>query len=455
MRNDIRVTTQLPTGWLAVAIILTCGAIFVGIFNGLLGSYFDALVYGMLGLIIFTSISMKMAVAEDADWLPSMVAAGFLAKMAFATVRYLVLVYFYNGSGDAVGYHGSGHRTVEVWRSFEVPPEMGLGTAFLDGVTGLLYVPYAPTMFGGFILFSVLAFGGQLLMYAAFRRAGEPRFWKWYAIVLFFVPAITYWPASIGKESLIFLGLGLAAYGASVLLDSGRWSALLPLIAGLSLIGAIRAHIAALVIGSLAAAFAISKTTAGKMPSGRKFVLTTLIVGVSLVGVVFTAQSFNIDLDESAAADLDEFVGTVEDNTSKGGSEVSGGMVTNPLDFPEATLKVLFRPLPNEAHNIPAMASALESTLMLLIVLWRSPRIISNLRYIRSQPYVLMCLVMTIGFIIMFSSFLNLGLLARQRSQILPFFAVVIIQLGFSKFKKDTPPPLVPMNPTAPIDSRV
>jgi hypothetical protein len=53
-----------------------------------------------------------------------------------------------------------------------------------------------------------------------------------------------------------------------------------------------------------------------------------------------------------------------------------------------------------------------------------------------------MCIVMIFGFIIMFSSFLNLGLLARERSQILPFLAAVVIQLGWNfKGEDDQPEP--------------
>jgi hypothetical protein len=39
--------------------------------------------------------------------------------------------------------------------------------------------------------------------------------------------------------------------------------------------------------------------------------------------------------------------------------------------------------------------------------------------------------VFTMGFVIAFSSFNNFGLLARQRSQVMPFLLVVIISLGW------------------------
>jgi hypothetical protein len=155
------------------------------------------------------------------------------------------------------------------------------------------------------------------------------------------------------------------------------------------------------------------------------------------VGLWFAAGQVDINRDAGAAAGVDEFVDTIEGNTSKGGSEVSGGAVESPLDIPAATLRVLFRPLPLEAHNAPALASAIESAVILGLIVARLPWIVKNMLTIREQPYVLMCLVMVLGFVIMFSTFLNLGLLARQRSQILPFLAVVVIQLGWDSFARE------------------
>jgi hypothetical protein len=431
-------STAFPAPLTAAALLIGAVAIFVGLWNGYLTSYLDAVVIGLLGFALFMWIGTRMSTPADAKWLPAVVAAGFLVKLALSTGRYLVLVIYYNGSGDATGYHGSGYQLVDVWRSFEIPPEMGLGTSFVDGFTGLLYVPYLPTMIGGFFLYSSLAFAGQLLMYAAFRRSAEPQRLKWYAIALFFVPAVSYWPASIGKESLMFLGLGLAAYGAATMLDRGRTVAILALVAGLGLAGAIRSHVAALFIGSLVVAFVVAKANTGlRISASRRMVLTVVVMTTSLVGLWFAAGQFDINLDAGAAAGVDEFVDTIEGNTSKGGSEVSGGAVESPLDIPAATLRVLFRPLPLEAHNAPALASAIESAFILGLIVARLPWIVKNMLTIREQPYVLMCLVMVLGFVIMFSTFLNLGLLARQRSQILPFLAVVVIQLGWDSFARE------------------
>lgn len=435
---------RYPAGMLALAVALAVTAMIVGLFTGGLMTYLDAIIIALLGFLVMAKVGMKIARSRDVAWLPAMVAGGYIAKILYSTVRFGVLEIFYHGSGDAVGYHGSGIANAELWRSFQVPSGMDLsGTMFVDGISGLIYVPYVPTMIGGFFMFATIAFVGQLFMYAAFRASSKPRRLKWYAIVVFFLPAITYWPASIGKESLMFLGIGMAAYGSARVLNRGGIAPMAYIAAGLAFAGAIRPHVSATIIGSLALALLLAKGKTGLgMGSLQRWVAVVVIGAASLFGAYLTLKSFNISTvsPDALATDVGTFTETVGNATDGGDSAISGGFITSPLQFPGAALTVLFRPLIYEAHNATALASALECTTLLLIVLWRSPKIIRNLFRVRNDPYILMCIIMVFGFVVMFSSFLNLGLLARERSQILPFLAAVVIQLGWNFKEEDVEP---------------
>lgn len=429
---------RYPSGWVFAGAFVAVVVMLVGLFTGNLLSYFDAIVIAMIGLMVVSSIGRRMATPADADWLPGLMAAAYLAKITFSLARYLVMIVVYGGGGDAIGYHGSGKELVEYWRAFQLPPAIDVGTKFTDAIAGLIYVPYVPQMLGGFFLFATLAFFGQMLLYAAFRNSVNPRRLKWFFYPLFFLPAIGYWPASIGKESLMFLGIGMAAYGSSLFLSRGGVRPILIIGAGLGFAGAIRPHVSALMLGALAVTLVIAKSRTGLGLSPLMRWTAVLVVGAGSAFLVsFAASNFNIDLSGNVGAEVDEFVTNLEGNTTKGGSSVGGGAVSGPQEIPGAALRVLFRPLPYEAHNMQAMASALESSALLLILLWRSPKIIRNIRTVRRDPYVLFSLIMTFGFVIMFSPFLNLGLMARERSQVLPFLAVVVIQLGWDSVKKD------------------
>ena len=54
----------------------------------------------------------------------------------------------------------------------------------------------------------------------------------------------------------------------------------------------------------------------------------------------------------------------------------------------------------------------------------------------REKPYLMMCFFYTGGFIIGFSAILNLGLLARQRVQVMPLFFMLITGLAWDETKK-------------------
>lgn len=235
----------------------------------------------------------------------------------------------------------------------------------------------------------------------------------------------------------MILGLGMASFGVSRLVNRGALDSLLTIGAGLGIAGIIRPHVSAMVAFAATVALLLAKGEGVARFPGRRMLLLG-IVGAGLgVMILVAAANFNIDFSDSdVEGRLDEFVGTVENQTSGGGSGVEGGFIRSPLEVPEATLRVLFRPFPNEAHNPPALASSLEGTLMLLLVVWKLPAMLRRGMKIRRDPYILYCLIFTILFVFAFSSFLNLGLMARERSQVIPFLLAMLVALGFG------PPPV-------------
>jgi hypothetical protein len=155
------------------------------------------------------------------------------------------------------------------------------------------------------------------------------------------------------------------------------------------------------------------------------------VVAVTFAWGAF-ATDFGVSLEGSGdTADPSAFLENVQNQTAQGGSEVTGGVVTNPLDLPEAALKVIFRPLIYETTNIATAVSAVEGTLLLLLVIWKIPMMFRNRRMVRGNPLLLLSFFYTGGFIIAFSSILNLGILARQRVQVLPFLLALLVTLGW------------------------
>jgi hypothetical protein len=100
--------------------------------------------------------------------------------------------------------------------------------------------------------------------------------------------------------------------------------------------------------------------------------------------------------------------------------------VNSPIDLPLATATVLFRPLPFEASNNQMLLTSAEGVFLaaLCVVSWR--RLATIPRRVRSTPYVAFSLVFVLLFVWAFSSFGNFGILARQRTQMLPFLFVLL-----------------------------
>jgi len=307
------------------------------------------------------------------------------------------------------------------------------GTRFTAWVTGLLYAPYQPSFQGGFWIFALLAFIGQLFLYLAFRKAVRSQTWKRFAFFLFFWPTLVYWPSSIGKEALIMLFLGIGCWAAANLFQDYRlrW---LPLVgASAYLISLVRVHMAALLVGSLLLTVVLAKSR-GKFDTPLRRVVILLIGASALVPLAFgVGEKFDLDVAALSADNLDPLFAEVGDTTQQGGSSVSGGVIRSPLDIPAGVLKVLFRPLPVEADSLQMLASSAEGALLLGLLVWRFPHVLRNVRQIRRTPFLLFCFLYSGLFIWAWSAILNLGILARQRSLVIPFVLALIAVLGWTE----------------------
>ncbi|MGD2101275.1 MAG: hypothetical protein PVG83_03500 [Acidimicrobiia bacterium] len=390
-------------------------------------------VLALLLIVITYWIGTLIPIRSDQEWLPRLVMWGLMAKLAGTFLRYYMAIDLY-GTGDAFRYHSRGVAFASIWRSLSVPMSDagGQGTAFTEVVTGLVYAIYTPMMRGGFLMFAFIAFLGQLLFYAAFRPWLQGKALKRYAIAILFFPSIVFWPASIGKDALMMLFLGLATFGISRMLRRFEPMGLITAGLGLYLAAQVRPHVAIMLALAGALAFLLMRRGTANTGGAKRLVLLVIaVVGLTFAWGVF-ASDFDVSLEGGGdTADPGAFLESVQNQTAQGGSEVTGGVVSSPLDLPEATLKVIFRPLLNEATNVATAVSAVEGTALLLFVIWRIPTMLRNRRMIRGNPLLLLSFFYTGGFIIAFSSILNLGILARQRVQVLPFLLALLVTLGW------------------------
>jgi hypothetical protein len=401
---------------------------------------FEVVVFAIIFGVVFAWVGKAMVTKQDKKWLPGLVMWAFAAKMVGVVARWWMVAVLYGG-GDSIRYHDAGVAFANIWRSLSIPVSTtgGEGTAFTEVATGLIYAPYTPSYLGGFVLFAVLSFIGQLLFYAAFRPWSQPERLKTYAYAVFFLPSLVFWPSSIGKDALMVLFLGIAAYGASRLLHGYTFSSLLILGPGLYLAAQIRPHVAAILGLALMLALLLgSPPKKFERSPKRATVILFSIAGAALAVAAF-ASTFNVSVEGgSGTQDAGAFLEDVSEQTGQGGSEIEGAAVTSPARLPLAIITVLFRPLIHEGTSAQMLLCALEGTALLIFTIWKFPVMWRNKGLLRQKPYLLMCFFYTGGFIIAFSAFQNLGIMARQRVQVFPMLLALLVALTWEKAGEKT-----------------
>ena len=369
-------------------------------------------------------------------WLPKLLMFAFIAKIVASFARWGMVEFLYGGFGDSIAYHDAGVLHAPTWRSLMVPEIIGrsMGTRFVENVTALFYAPHIPHILGGFFMFASVAFLGQVLYYLAYRRVFGDRLLLGFGMAVFFFPTLLFWPSSIGKDALMTAFLGVAVYGAVRLFEAYQFRWLVVL--GLGLWGAsvIRSHVAALVGGALLIAVLVGRSTRGGIGVNvrRLMVLGAMLTGALLVLALFAETfglgtggdgPFAIDL---SLEDLDPVVSDVGRRTGQGGSAVAASDdALSPIALLGAFPRVMFAPYPWQAFNAQAMLAAIEGVAILGIFLWALPAIVRSVPSMRRHPALRFGLVYLIGFVAAFSTILNLGIMTRQRGQVMGVYLLL------------------------------
>jgi hypothetical protein len=95
--------------------------------------------------------------------------------------------------------------------------------------------------------------------------------------------------------------------------------------------------------------------------------------------------------------------------------------------FPRGIVRVLFQPFPWEIHNFNMGLAAAENLFILWFVLSHARRLRKFFRGMILKPYVLFSSTLACALLLFLSFMPNLGLLSRQRVQLLPFLFAPLV----------------------------
>jgi hypothetical protein len=385
---------------------------------------------GPLLFLLSLPVLARQARKEGDRKLFALLAAALFVKLLGAALRYYFVFDVYEGVSDVGRYHSAGVALAAGFRQgiFDSGLESTSGSFFIELFTGIVYTFTGPTMLGGFMVYSWLCFWGMYYSYKAFLVAVPDGDKKVYGRLLFLLPSMLFWPSSIGKDALMVLALGLAAYGVAKALTSRMTAGLVPTLAGVWLGGMIRPHVVAMLGIGVAAAYVLRRPKENLRELGPVVKLVTVSLAcVAALVVMAKADTFleeyGYDTDKGIASAVQENT----ERTTKGGSEFDAPSVfESPANAPLALVTVLFRPLPIEAEGLSQVIAGIEGLILFGLVLWRLPWIWAGIKQVRNLPFVGMAVVYCGLFVAAFSSMGNFAILARERVMLFPFLFVLM-----------------------------
>jgi hypothetical protein len=383
------------------------------------------------GLLLAAAASRRIArLRPDEAWVGRWLVLAVVAKIGASYYRYHTAVNAYGGVADAFGYDEFGRDYAQAWLHGGSGPELDnlRGLNFIRWFTGVAYYLFGTNMVTGFFVFGLLAVVGSYFWYRATADAVPRVDKRLYLALVLFAPSVAFWPSSIGKESLMQLGIGAFALGTAHLLGHRLPRAAVLGFAGGWLLWVVRPHLLALVTLAAGGAYAVGRVR------GKGGAMRTLMARpVGLLAVVFV-MAFGVSqatkflgIEDLSLSSIEEELDENTERTSMGGSEYEhGGNSLNPLRLPEGAVTVLLRPFPWETQSPLQLLASLESALLAGLIVARLASLRTALANLRSTPFLLYCSIFVVLYAATFSSIANLGILVRQRSLVLPALFVLI-----------------------------
>lgn len=454
---------------MAMAVLAVCATLLVVALSMDHVSY-DAMAGTMtlLALILITlPILSSVARKEGGRSVLRLLQWALAAKVGGTLLRHFFITVIYGNNGDAGVYSGAGIQLSEMWRNGQftlTPPSLagrGAETARIAVVVGAVYMITGVSRFAASFVFSFICFGGQILMWRAFRRAVPEGDHRRYAALVLFLPSMLFWPSSIGKEALMVGAIGLVSYGAAQLLGERiRAAGVVTFLAGVSVLFFIRPHMAMIAIVSLGFAVLFSSVAgANKSDLSKGFIMRMITLVVMLVvGSIATTQVSKV-LGGGDDGGVTSVLSRTQGQTATGGSEFEPPAATTPLDVPASIVTVLFRPFPWEASSANGLVAGFEGIMLLVIVVSGRRRILMWFKTVARRPYLVFAATYAFVFIIAFSYIANFGILTRQRTQMLPL-ALVMMAMPIAPRTRATwfgtkPTQDAPTSDTEPADAPV
>ena len=317
--------------------------------------------------------------------------------------------------GDAVGYW----RVPKTYNfeTFKNGLFNGEGTMFMYAFNFLFSNLLNMSYLSNTLLYSLFGFMGLTFFYVvAIKNVQYNKMINGYVLfpLIFFLPNLNFWSAGVGKDTLLFLCIGMFVYG--LMKPFKR----IPLLAFAVLISmAVRPHITLfLMVG-----FGLAYVMGGKVSPFQRFLFSAVMIGIG-IAILPTVMQF-AKIEEASADGFDKFATNKAAVLSRGTTGSAIDISSYP--FPLKVLTFWFRPLFFDARNINGLIASAEN-LVLLLVFIKAMRT-NPIGAFKAAPFVVKGLVffVMVGTLAFSQSLGNLGIMIRMRNMFLFFFIIYMM----------------------------
>ena len=376
-------------------------------------------------LLLMSAPVIRRAARREATFdLAGLLVTGLSLRFAYSYLRV-------SNASDAGVYFREGARLASSFRALHFDIDTGQkvpGTGALRYLAGLVDVVTFSNQMASFLVFTWLAFWGLYLMYRAFELAMPDGDRYRYARLVFLWPSLCFWPSSIGKESWLIFTIGAASLGAARVFTR-RPGGYTLLVAALFAAGFVRPHVALLTLMAFVIALFVgtrhAPTSGARTPASIAKV-AGLVVLVAVASLFASRTADFLGVNDLSSSSIDSALSKQTEQSTIGGSAFTPANASSPQGYAETFVTILIRPFPFESHNVDELLSAAEGIVLagFAVTSWR--RLASAPGRMRAQPYIGYALVFVFMFVYMFAAMANFGILARQRTQMLPFAFVLL-----------------------------
>jgi len=326
----------------------------------------------------------------------------------FFVVVYMLSTFYVQA--DSEGYYG---RAIDA----QTIPNFSVGTSFIDFLVYLLVRFLRFSYLETFLFFGYFGSFALIYVYSSIDVVTKKskRFLRNISKSFVFLPGLSFWSASIGKDSIAALSVALFVWGF-VTNKKISW-----IFISVFIMFLVRPHVALLMTGAVIFYMIFTRKSCSSGKVLPYLVSALFLIPVALVGLEYAG----IPIQEMS---IDRVMSIIENRQSVNqGGAMSMDLVN--MSLLEAIFAYLFRPYIWDANSVPALYFAIENMLLILFALYcifmssgdRVKKVVSE--YSALVIYVIL-------FVLLMSLMTaNSGIALRQKWMVLPVLYVILISI--------------------------